>query len=305
MNHVSDTAQPRTGRLGVQLPPPPSLEESHLRTAAVNVPPWGALEAFVPAHAPYVCDDPNAPALVLVPGLGMDGLGFLRQLPLGAFAHLHFVQVPNDPAIGECGLHCFARYVEDYIIAQKLDQHRGGVVLGGASMGGAMSLAIATRGRVKLRGLLLIGTFGSCQHLPRWQRAAAPLAHIIPFGMLRKLGWIVLGRTRLFGRLKTSESRWLISCRLPRNRKYFGHAVAALTRQEQISDAARLALPTLVLHGTRDNVLPFAAGEELARTIPNARFHVVKDSGHALFFTDHEEVNTAIARFLLDLPPRG
>jgi non-heme chloroperoxidase len=206
------------------------------------------------------------------------------------------------PFKDEAGLYCFARYVEEYILAAGLDQQPGGLVLGGCSMGGAISLAIALRGRVKLRGLVLIGTFGSCRHLPRWQRVAAPLSHVIPMGLMRAVAWTVVARTPLFGTVTPKEAEWLISYKIKRTQRYFAAAVMALTRQEQVQAAGALKLPTIVLHGTHDKVLPYAAGVELAQTIPNARLVTVEDAGHALFFTHHQPVNTAIAEFLHALP---
>ena len=287
---------------GVTLAPPPSLEEKHLRIHGTNSADFGPLEAFVPHAAEYQCPDPHAPALVLVPGLGMDGLGFLRQLSLGPHAHLHFFQMPNNPIAGEAGLLAFGRYVEEYILAHKLEQHPGGVILGGCSMGGAISLAIALRGRVKLRGLVLLGTFGSCQHLPRWQRIAAPLAWIMPLRIGRKVFWHITSRSRMFGQISPDEASWLVSCKIERSQRYFAHAVKHLTTQEQIAAAKSLSLPTLVLHGTDDRVLPHAAGVELAEAIPGAHFVTVKDAGHAVFFTDHETTNQAIAAFIQKLP---
>jgi pimeloyl-ACP methyl ester carboxylesterase len=231
----------------------------------------------------------------------MDALGFVRQLPLGTHAHLHFLQVPNDPAQGEEGMHVYARYVEEYILDRRLDRRPGGVILGGCSMGGAMTLAVALRGRVKLRGLVLIGTFGSARHLPVWQRVCAPLAWVLPMGLARQAAWQMVARSRMFGTVTTEEADWLVSNKARRNQRYFGNAVKVLTRMEQIEAARKLTLPTLVLHGTKDVVLPHAAGVELAETIPGARMVTIQDSGHALFFTDYEQVNGAISEFLRDL----
>jgi 3-oxoadipate enol-lactonase/4-carboxymuconolactone decarboxylase len=280
------------------LPPIPFLDEKHLRSERVAASGLGDVEFFVPAEAPYTCDRAAAPALVLVPGLGMDAAGFLRQLPLGVLAHLYLFQTPNEPVRGEEGLGAYARYIEEFIRAQKLEEQPGGVVLGGCSMGGALSLAVAIRGKVKLRGLLLMGTFGACRHLPRWQRLAAPLAWVVPFALVRRIAWHMVARSSFFGSVTPAEADWLVSCKLKRTQTYFGSAVAMLTRQNQISAAGRIGVPTLVLHGTRDRVLPYAAGEELARAIPTARLVPVEDAGHALFFTHHQPVNAAIAEFL-------
>src|SRR5439155_17219782 len=117
----------------IALSPLPTLEERHLASRSVESPDFGKLEAFVGADSAYHCPDPEAPALVLVPGLGMDAVGFLRQLPLSSYAHVHMFQMPNDPVKGEAGLLGFGRYVEEYIFAHNLHQHPGGVVLGGCS----------------------------------------------------------------------------------------------------------------------------------------------------------------------------
>jgi pimeloyl-ACP methyl ester carboxylesterase len=279
------------------LPEAPSLEERHFRTVQV-----GNLQALVPAAEPYACSNPKAPALLLVPGLGMDAMGFVRQLPLGAISNLHLFQTPNHPVDGEPGVCGFARHVEDYIAASGLDRHPGGVVLGGCSMGGALSLCVAIRRRVALRGLVLIGTFGDCRHLPFWQRAGAPLAWVVPFRVLRILAWHAVAYTSFFGAGVTpAEADWLVACKLRHTQRYFAAAVAALTRQRQTADAAGIKLPTLVLHGTKDMVLPHAAGAELAQTIPGAKLITVPGAGHAFFFTHHQAVNAGIAGFLRQL----
>jgi pimeloyl-ACP methyl ester carboxylesterase len=289
---------PRTP--GVKLASPPTLDEAHFRTRKVRTE-NGIVEALLPVTAEFRCKREKAPSLVLIPGLGMDALGFVRQLQLGPHAHLHFVQTPNEPARGEEGLHVYARYVEDYILERKLDRRRGGLILGGCSMGGALSIAIALRGRVKLRGLVLIGTFGSSKHLPAWQRFCAPLAWVLPMGLARQAAWQMVARSRMFGTVTPLEASWLVSNKARRNQRYFGTAVKVLTQMDQIEAARKLKLPTIVLHGTRDIVLPHAAGVELAETIPGARLVTIHDSGHALFFTDYEQVNSAIAEFITGL----
>lgn len=281
-----------------KLPPAPTLDESHLRELQFVSEKHGRLEALIPVAAPYVCSNPDAPALLLIPGLGMDGLGFLRQLPLGALAHLHLFQTPNHTPANEAGIDAFAHHVENYIIESKLDKHPGGVILGGCSMGGAVSLATAIRSRIKLRGLVLIGTFGASRHLPFWQRWGSPLAWAAPHGLLRRVAYHAVGKTRIFGQVKQSEAHWLVSSKIQRTQSYYGHAVGALTHMDQIAKARQLNVPALVLHGTHDYVLPYAAGVELAQVVPNARLVTLQDAGHALFFTHHEEVNSAIAEFI-------
>jgi 3-oxoadipate enol-lactonase len=209
--------------------------------------------------------------------------------------------MPNSPLPDEQDLNCFARFVEEYIRARGLHERPGGVVLGGCSMGGAVSLTTAIRQRVALRGLILLGSFGNCRHLPAWQRLAAPLARWIPLGLARRAVHILVAKTHQFGRVSESEADWLVTTKAGHTSDYFARAVCALTRQNQIDAARKLSLATLVVHGTDDRVLPYAAGKELAEAIPGARLVTIEDSGHALFFTDYAAVNAAIAKFLCEV----
>lgn len=283
------------------LPPVPPLDHKELQLRAVHANGHGGLHALVPSGKNYICKDPNAPALVMVPGLGMDGLGFIRQLPLGAQTDLHLFQTPNEPAPNEEGLGHFASHVEAYIQSARLEHRPGGVILAGCSMGGAVSLCTAIRGRVKLRGLILLGTFGHCRHLHWWQRLFAPAIRIQPLRLGRKVARRVIQHTTYFGKIQPHEADWLVDSKMERTRDYFTRAVMALTRQNQIEAAKKLALPTLVVHGRKDYVLPHAAGEELHAAIPNSRLVTLDASGHALFFTDHDAVNQAMAEFISSL----
>jgi pimeloyl-ACP methyl ester carboxylesterase len=50
-----------------------------------------------------------------------------------------------------------------------------------------------------------------------------------------------------------------------------------------------ISVPTLVLFGTDDRVVPFAAGRELARRIPGAQFYAFPGRGHVPVFTATSE----------------
>jgi len=50
-----------------------------------------------------------------------------------------------------------------------------------------------------------------------------------------------------------------------------------------------------VHHATEDRLIPFAAGQELARLIPAAQFVVHKGAGHGLFERTEECMESIIA----------
>ncbi len=64
-------------------------------------------------------------------------------------------------------------------------------------------------------------------------------------------------------------------------------------------DLARVDVPTLVIHGDADRIVPFAAaGQRTAKLIKGARLYVVKGGPHCITWTHAEEVNAQLLDFL-------
>jgi non-heme chloroperoxidase len=64
-------------------------------------------------------------------------------------------------------------------------------------------------------------------------------------------------------------------------------------------DVAKIDVPTLVIHGDSDRIVPFsAAGSRTAKLINGAELVVIKDGPHNVAWTHSEEVNDALLKFL-------
>jgi non-heme chloroperoxidase len=64
-------------------------------------------------------------------------------------------------------------------------------------------------------------------------------------------------------------------------------------------DIAQVNVPTLVIHGDSDQILPIeATGKRTAALIPGAQLHVVQGGPHGLNWTHATEVNKALLAFL-------
>jgi len=64
-------------------------------------------------------------------------------------------------------------------------------------------------------------------------------------------------------------------------------------------DLARVQVPSLVIHGDADRIVPFSAsGQRTAKLVPGARLVVIKDGPHCISWTHAEEVNNALLSFL-------
>jgi non-heme chloroperoxidase len=64
-------------------------------------------------------------------------------------------------------------------------------------------------------------------------------------------------------------------------------------------DVTRINVPTLVIHGDQDRIVPFAAaGQRTAQMVKGARLIVIKEGPHCITWTHAEEVNKALMDFL-------
>lgn len=65
------------------------------------------------------------------------------------------------------------------------------------------------------------------------------------------------------------------------------------------NDVAKIDVPTLVIHGDADRIVPFAsAGQRTAKLVKGAELVVIKDGPHNVAWTHAGEVNSALLRFL-------
>src|ERR1700731_4588122 len=64
-------------------------------------------------------------------------------------------------------------------------------------------------------------------------------------------------------------------------------------------DLKRIDVPTLVIHGDADRIVPItAAGQRTAKLVKGARLSVVKDGPHCITWTHADEVNAELTSFL-------
>jgi non-heme chloroperoxidase len=66
-------------------------------------------------------------------------------------------------------------------------------------------------------------------------------------------------------------------------------------------DLANIDIPTLVIHGDDDRIVPFAAaGQRTAKLIADARLVIIKGGPHCITWTHADEVNAEILSFLAE-----
>jgi non-heme chloroperoxidase len=82
-------------------------------------------------------------------------------------------------------------------------------------------------------------------------------------------------------------------------------ACVATWHEDFREDLSAVDVPTLVMHGDADRILPItAAGARTAKLIKGARLVVVKEGPHCITWTHADEVNSELLSFLGKVPAR-
>ncbi|MGO3886328.1 MAG: alpha/beta fold hydrolase [Mycetocola sp.] len=69
--------------------------------------------------------------------------------------------------------------------------------------------------------------------------------------------------------------------------------------REDVAAVRDAGLPTLILHGTKDNILPIdASGRRFHQAVPDAQYVEIEGAPHGLLWTHTDEVNAALLGFI-------
>jgi non-heme chloroperoxidase len=93
------------------------------------------------------------------------------------------------------------------------------------------------------------------------------------------------------------ESFWLQGMRAGFPAAYF--CVKAFSETDQTEDLKRMDVPTLVIQGDDDQIVPFSdSGELQAKLVPHAKLKVYKGASHCLCTTLKDQVNEDLLNFI-------
>lgn len=167
----------------------------------------------------------------------------------------------------------------------------------GLSLGGAVAQALAVRHPERVRSLVLVNTFARLR--PRgwseWRRTLARL--LVP--LLNPAKYARMEAEELFPHPGQEGLRRVAFQRLCATHPVgFRAALLAAARYDGRKDLAHIRVPTLVVAGLEDTVVPLRAKEELAARIPGARLITVPRSGHATPTDQPVLFNRLLLRFL-------
>jgi pimeloyl-ACP methyl ester carboxylesterase len=204
--------------------------------------------------------------------------------------------------------------VEDYTYARKADDLLLWVddlgirdaVWGGASMGAAVSLWIASHAPTRARAVISISgpPYAAPSSDRRWWEDHRPL---VEAGRIEDY-FDANVRLRMgeegLARLKARPERYAEVIAVLRR-----HTTASLlalldetySRIDWLADCARITCPVLIIAGATDHFPTVAMSRRVAETIPGARLHVVDGAPHFPNRTHRAEVQGVIGAFLEEI----
>ena len=179
-----------------------------------------------------------------------------------------------------------AEFVHRLIVQEDLR----GLTLIGHSMGGGVALSVALRllEEGRLQRLILVSSAAYPQPLPGFIRLAQRsrltgwLLALIPKGPL--VGLVL--RAIVFDRSKVTAAQvegYAAPLRSKHHRRAIIHTALQIMPANWAEQTARyqeIDMPTLLLWGRHDGVVPLSVGEKLESVLPRARLEVLEECGH-------------------------
>lgn len=244
---------------------------------------------------------PNAPAVLMIQGLGADKHGWDMQRFVLA-ARYRVIALDNrgagrsDKPFGHYSLEQMADDAISVLDAAGVE--RAHVV--GASMGGAISQIVALKHPDRVRSLTLACT--ACRNHP-WRVELLT-------------SWATRASERGMGAMTHEAARWVIGPRsFRRLLPAFGwlgplamgrptHAFVAQVRailatDETMADQlSTITVPALIMVGNQDILTPRGDSEELADRLPNAELVVISGAAHGFMVEHATTFNRVLLEFL-------
>lgn len=234
--------------------------------------------------------------LIIVHG-GGDGAGAWTRS--AAILSRHFrVYVPDMPGFGlsqpvadEFQLSQFVDFVEQFSSHIGLDRFH----LVGHSLGGAVALHYALRSPEKVKRLVLVSSLCLGKEIALWIRASSVSWLISPLGAAA----MRLTRTAMNLARRLHAPMELFG-QVMRMKLAIGQAVTTAKGQctVLVDSLPRLAMPTLLIWGNRDAVVPVKHAQAAAGVIPDCQVHIFQGCGHSVYRQKAEEFSSVVSRFL-------
>jgi 3-oxoadipate enol-lactonase len=241
----------------------------------------------------------SGPALLLLHGIGSNSRSFRHQL--SGLADAYDVIAWDAPGYGRSDDPPHALSMADNAdeAARLLDEltiERAHVL--GVSMGGVIAQLLHHRHPLRVASLTLVDTTTGGSSPERLRQRLDAIDHLGP-RLLAEHRAPQLVRADAPAALVEELTDIMAEVRPAGYRA----AALALAATELTRLLPNISVPTLVIHGEDDAIVPLARGKELAAAISGARLHVIPKAGHVSNQEQPAAFNVAVRAFLRERTP--
>jgi pimeloyl-ACP methyl ester carboxylesterase len=247
----------------------------------------------------YTDQGSGSPVLLFVHGFPLCRGAWQKQV--AAFSSEHRVLAPDLRGLGEsqgsAGPVSMARYADD-LAALLRELRTGPVILIGHSMGGYVALAFVDRHPSQVGGLVLVGTRAGADTPEAAEKRRATATRVLHEGT----AFLVadMAPKMLAGDHPNADLiRQVDAFMLPSRPQGIASALQGMAdRPDRTPDLARIQVPTLLITGAEDTLIPPSESQRMAAAIPGAQLEIIPHAGHLVAFEQAEAFNERLRAWL-------
>lgn len=261
----------------------------------------------------------EGPTVLLIHGIGSSSDTWANLLP--ELAHRYRVIAPDllghgcsDKPRGDYSVPAFANGIRDLLEILDIDM----VTLVGHSLGGGVAMQFAYQFPERTERLVLVSTGGAGRSVTPWLRAASlPGAHLalssLRLSTVRAQTATALRLLRVFGTGPGQDApdvlRVVDALQDPASRDAFLRTLRAVVdwRGQVVTMLDRCYLtagmPTLLVGGSRDRVVPARHAEWVHAAMPGSRLEIFEGAGHFLFHDEPQRFLAVLVDFIAATRP--
>ena len=190
-----------------------------------------------------------------------------------------------------------AQYAEDlHALVQQLKT--GPVVLIGHSMGGYVSFAFLRQYPEMVRGLILVGTKSGndTPEAAAGRRATAEKVQAKGIEVVIEAMAPKMLAANNHDHAMADQVRGFMTPSKPAG--VIGALLGMAERPDATAELARISVPTLVVSGADDTLIPPTESEKLAQVIPGSQLNIIPQAGHLVAFEQPEKFNHVLEEWL-------